>query len=55
MNQLREQYKKLKQRNKQMQIIVQSSNEKQQQMNTIEPANAISNGPLVNFLSLFFV
>lgn len=39
-NQLREQYKKLKQRNKQVQIIAQCSDEnKQQQLNTIEPTN----------------
>jgi hypothetical protein len=44
-NQLRQQYKKLKQRNKQVQIITQSSNEQHQYSS--ESVCSISGGPLV--------
>ncbi|CAF1603916.1 unnamed protein product [Rotaria sp. Silwood1] len=47
-NQLREQYKKLKQRNQQVQIITQCSNEQQQ--HSSESVCSISGGPLINHL-----
>ncbi|CAF0804238.1 unnamed protein product [Adineta steineri] len=47
-NQLRQQYKKLKQRNKEVQIITQSSNTQRQSPS--ESLCSISNGPLVNHL-----
>ncbi|CAF0874824.1 unnamed protein product [Rotaria sordida] len=47
-NQLRQQYKKLKQRNQQVQIITQCSNEQQQ--HSSESVCSISDGPLINHL-----
>ncbi|CAF1929861.1 unnamed protein product [Rotaria magnacalcarata] len=47
-NQLRQQYKKLKQRNQQVQIITQCSNEQRQP--TSESVCSISGGPLINHL-----
>ncbi|CAF2751347.1 unnamed protein product [Rotaria sp. Silwood2] len=47
-NQLRQQYKKLKQRNQQVQIITQCSNEQRQ--HSSESVCSISGGPLINHL-----